>query len=85
MIQIGDTSTEIKANKIKVGVEGSNPFARSNIYNNFMYLQSKYMLVLFQFKKLGGNLAEEIVSDVLPESRTGEILRQARGIKTLKI
>jgi hypothetical protein len=77
-------SSGVEHDLAKVGVEGSNPFARSNFSHNFIYLQSKYMVVLFHFVKLGGNLAEEVFSGILREARTGEILRQMRGTSPRK-
>jgi hypothetical protein len=73
-------SSGVEHDLAKVGVEGSNPFARSNFSSNFIYLQSKYMNFLFHFSKLGGNLAEEVVREILREVRTVEILRQVCGI-----
>jgi hypothetical protein len=72
-------SSGVEHDLAKVGVEGSNPFARSNFSNNFLYLQSKYMVILLHSVKLGGNLAEEVVSGVLSGARTGDIIRQVRG------
>jgi hypothetical protein len=34
-------SSGVEHDLAKVGVEGSNPFARSSFYNNFMYFQNK--------------------------------------------
>ena len=77
-------SSGVEHDLAKVGVEGSNPFARSSFSNNFIYLQSKYMFVFFHFVKLGGNLAEKVIRDILREARTGKFSAKCAEYKPAK-